>query len=68
MEFNEAAMKEILTALKEVSSKGFVTFDEVENNLDKMKFDLTPEQYAELYKFLEDNGIPLISRKYDDIE
>ena len=39
MEFNEAAMKEILTALKEVSSKGFVTFDEVENNLDKMKFD-----------------------------
>ena len=42
MEFNEAAMKEILTALKEVSSKGFVTFDEVENNLDKMKFDLTP--------------------------
>lgn len=39
MEFNEAAMKEILTALKEVSSKGFVTFDEVENNLDKMKFE-----------------------------
>ena len=34
MEFNEAAMKEILTALKEVSSKGFVTFDEVENNLE----------------------------------
>lgn len=47
MEFNEAAMKEILTALKDVCSKGFVTFDEVENNLEKMKFDLTPEQYAE---------------------
>ena len=67
MEFNEAAMKEILTALKEVSSKGFVTFDEVENNLDKMKFDLTPEQYAELYKFLEDNGISVTDVVSDDL-
>ena len=60
-------MKEILTALKEVSSKGFVTFDEVENNLDKMKFDLTPEQYAELYKFLEDNGISVTDVVSDDL-
>ena len=67
MEFNEAEMKEILTALKEVSSKGFVTFDEVENNLDKMKFDLTPEQYAELYKFLEDNGISVTDVVSDDL-
>lgn len=67
MEFNEAAMIEILTALKEVSSKGFVTFDEVENNLDKMKFDLTPEQYAELYKFLEDNGISVTDVVSDDL-
>jgi len=67
MEFNEEAMKEILTALKEVSSKGFVTFDEVENNLDKMKFDLTPEQYAELYKFLEDNGISVTDVVSDDL-
>ncbi len=67
MEFNEAAMKEILTALEEVSSKGFVTFDEVENNLDKMKFDLTPEQYAELYKFLEDNGISVTDVVSDDL-
>lgn len=67
MEFNEAAMKEILTSLSAVSSKGFVTFDEVENNLDKMKFDLTPEQYAELYKFLEDNGISVTDVVSDDL-
>ena len=44
-----------------------MTFDEVENNLDKMKFDLTPEQYAELYKFLEDNGISVTDVVSDDL-
>lgn len=66
MEFNELALKEILTVLKEIASKGFVTFDEVETKLEKMKFDLTPEQYAELYKYLDDNGISVTDVVPDD--
>lgn len=59
MEITEKFLSELLTEMKELNEqKGFVTFEELEARLEKQN--LTPEQSADIYKFLEDNNITLM--------
>ncbi|MEG2158613.1 MAG: RNA polymerase sigma factor RpoD [Clostridia bacterium] len=59
MEITEKFLQEILEELrKKEKEAGYVTFDEVEEKLEKI--DLTPEQNAEIYKFLDENNLSLM--------
>lgn len=59
MEITEKFLSELLVEFKEINDKkGFVTFDELESRLEKL--DVSAEQNADIYKFLEDNRILLM--------
>ncbi|MBQ3067300.1 MAG: RNA polymerase sigma factor RpoD [Clostridia bacterium] len=57
MELTQALLQGLLKEIKDTGSQN-ITYDELESKLEKFR-DLTPEQNAEIYKFLEDNGIKI---------
>ncbi len=57
MEVTQEFMQNLLNEVKTNGSDS-VTFDELEAKLEKLE--LTPEQNAELYKFLENNGLKIV--------
>lgn len=59
MEITEKFLSDLLAEMKEINDKkGFVAFDELEMRLEKL--DVSAEQNADIYKFLEDNHILLM--------
>lgn len=58
MQVNQTFFQEVLD---EIKAKGTnrVTFDELESRLEKVK-DITAEENAELYRYLEENGIKIV--------
>ena len=54
MEVNQEYLQNMLKEIKE-SGSDTVTYEELEAKLEKT--DITPEQNAELYKYLENNGV-----------
>ena len=57
MEVNQEYLQNMLKEIKE-SGNDTVTYEELEAKLEKT--DITPEQNAELYKYLENNGIKIV--------
>ena len=57
MEVNQEYLQNMLKEIKE-SGNDTVTYEELEAKLEKT--DITPEQNAELYKYLESNGIKIV--------
>lgn len=57
MEVNQEYLQNMLKEVKE-SGNDTVTYEELEAKLEKT--DITPEQNAELYKYLENNGIKIV--------
>lgn len=57
MEVNQEYLQNMLKEVKE-SGNDTVTYEDLEAKLEKA--DLTPEQNAELYKYLENNGIKIV--------
>lgn len=57
MEVNQEYLQNMLKEVKE-SGNDAVTYEDLEAKLEKA--DLTPEQNAELYKYLENNGIKIV--------
>ncbi len=57
MELTETFLRTLLTDLAR-SEDNKVTYEELESKLEKI--DLSPEQNAEIYRFLEQNGIKII--------
>ena len=56
---NQSEYLAIVVTNQPMIAKGFVTFDELENKIDKLFKDITPEQSAELLKLLEDNNVSI---------
>ena len=56
MELTQTFLQELLAELKKNSGK--VTYDELESKLEKLS--LSPEQNAEIYRYLEENGIEIV--------
>ena len=60
MVINQQSVDTLMNEIKPIiDEKGFVTFDELENKIDKLFKDITPEQSAELLKLLEDNNVSI---------
>ena len=57
MEVNQEYLQNMLKEIKE-SGNDTVTYEELDAKLEKT--DITPEQNAELYKYLENNGIKIV--------
>ncbi|MCM1043551.1 MAG: RNA polymerase sigma factor RpoD [Corallococcus sp.] len=55
MELNESFLNTLLAECKQIQASGSVTYDDVESKLEKLE--VSAEQNAEIYKFLEQNGI-----------
>jgi len=59
MEITEKFLTGLLAEMKEINDqKGFVAYDELETRLEKLN--LSAEQNADIYKYLEDNSITLL--------
>jgi len=59
MEITEKFLAGLLAEMKEINDqKGFVAYDELETRLEKLN--LSAEQNADIYKYLEDNSITLL--------
>jgi len=59
MEITEKFLTGLLAEMKEINDqKGFVAYDELEARLEKLN--LSAEQNADIYKYLEDNSITLM--------
>ena len=60
MELNESVLKALYEKFREMSgSKGFITEDEVIIQLEKENPDITPDQQAELFKYLYDTPLQI---------
>lgn len=60
MIINQQSIDTLMKELKPIiDEKGFVTFDDLENKIDKIFKDITPEQNAELIKALEENNVSI---------
>lgn len=57
MELTQTYLETLLNEVK-ASGNGKVSFDELESKLEKVE--LTAEQNAEIYRYLEDNGIKIV--------
>ncbi len=62
MENNEKQKKinQFLTEIRTDNAKGYVTYEEVEAKLEKMRLVLTEEENAELYKMMDDANINIV--------
>lgn len=59
MEITEKFLTGLLAEMKEINDqKGFVAYDELEARLEKLN--LSAEQNADIYKYLEDNNVTLM--------
>lgn len=59
MDLTEQFLNDILADMRVINDqKGYVTYDELDARLDKLDF--TPEQNAEICKYLEDNDINMM--------
>ncbi|MDD4291770.1 MAG: RNA polymerase sigma factor RpoD [Clostridia bacterium] len=62
---NEELSDEVISNLYErlkaiVEQKGILSFDELEFKLDKMFPNLTPEQHAQIYKYIDDSPLKVV--------
>ncbi len=62
MEITEKQKKinQFLTDIRVESAKGYVTYEEIETKLEKMRLVLTEEENAELYKMMDDANINIV--------
>lgn len=53
-------LQQIYNELKEINdAKGFITLDDIESRVEKF-FDITPEQNASIFQFIEENNLSLL--------
>ena len=58
MTINEKAVQSLINHIKPiVEEKGFVSSDEVENKIEKLFGDITPDQHVEIFTLLEQQNI-----------
>jgi RNA polymerase primary sigma factor len=62
MENNDKQKKinQFLTEIRADNSKGYVTYEEIEAKLEKLRLVLTEEENAELYKMMDDANINIV--------
>lgn len=60
MQLDQQILSNIYNQLKETTKvKGYITYEELGVKLDKEYGDLTPEQQAEIYKYLDEQSLPI---------
>ena len=65
---NQQTAEQLLSEIQpHVQEKGYITFDELENKIERLFKDVTPEQNAELIKIIEDKNINITEMPTDDV-